>query len=74
MKKALGFVALASMAVLLMAAARGASGTSVFKLRADQTTANTKIAEFDNGVGIGSLDRAQLVPRKEFEAQQKAAG
>ncbi|HMR94874.1 MAG TPA: hypothetical protein PKE05_05010 [Microthrixaceae bacterium] len=30
--------------------------------------------EFDNGVGIGSLDRAQLVPRKEYEAQQKAAG
>ena len=30
--------------------------------------------EFDNGVGIGSLDRAQLVPRKEYEAQQQAAG
>lgn len=59
MKKALGFVALASMAVLLMAAARGAAGTSVFKLRADQTTANTKIAEFDNGVGdvVASIDR-----------------
>lgn len=29
--------------------------------------------EFDNGVGVGSLDRDQLVPLKDYKAQQAVA-
>lgn len=40
---------LAAVAVLLMGAGRAASGTTKMSTRADQTTANTKIAEFVYG-------------------------
>lgn len=49
MKRAIAVLSLASVAVLLMAAGRGSSGTTQLKTRADQTTANTKIVEFISG-------------------------
>ena len=29
--------------------------------------------EFDNGVGVGSLDRSQLVPAKDWDREQQLA-
>lgn len=53
------FIALLPLfALVLMGAAVGSAGTWVFRVRADQTTANTAIAEFKNAAGttVSSVD------------------
>lgn len=58
MKRVMSVASLTALAVILMGAAVGASGTWRFKLRSDQTTADTKIAEFQTGAAttVASID------------------
>jgi hypothetical protein len=59
MKRTLSVVSLFALGALLMGAAVGSAGTWVFKTRADQTTVNTKIAEFvegATGTTVASVD------------------
>lgn len=60
MRKLLSVAGLLGLACLLAGAGLvGTAGTSIFKLRADQTTSNTKIVEFQNGAAstVASVDK-----------------